>query len=353
LAKKQNLGETFNRNTKWLLWLVSLALILLIVVIVSSGFGAAEISPFKIVKIIINRLPFINIEQDWQDSEELALMEWRLPRILIAVIVGAGLAQAGVVFQALLRNPLADPYILGVSSGGSLGAVIAIMLGIGTIKGFPTLPLFAFIGSLSTVFLVYGIANVGGRTPTHVLLLAGVIVNAFFSAIIMFMVSIIRESETHRFLLWSMGNLAPVETNLTVTSMILLIIGSIALFYYAQSFNLLSMGEEVATELGVEVEHVKKIAFILASLITGASVSVCGIIGFVGLIVPHIVRMVIGADHRILMPASALTGAIFLVIADTIARTITSPAEIPVGVVTALFGAPFFIYLLRTRKTRF
>lgn len=342
-----------SRNTKWLLWLVSLTVILLVVVVISSGFGAAEISPLRIVKIVASRLPFININQDWDDSEELALMEWRLPRILIAVVVGAGLAQAGVVFQALLRNPLADPYILGVSSGGSLGAVIAIMFGIGTIYGFPTLPLFAFVGSLSTVFLVYGIANVGGRTATHVLLLAGVIVNAFFSAVIMFIVSVIRESETHRFLLWSMGNLAPVESGLTISSMVLVVLGSILLYYYAQPFNLLSMGEEVATELGIEVERVKKISFILASLITGASVAVCGIIGFVGLIIPHIVRMVIGSDHRILMPASALTGASFLVIADTIARTITSPAEIPVGVVTAMFGAPFFIYLLRTRKARF
>jgi iron complex transport system permease protein len=346
-------NEIFNRKTKWLIWLSSMVIALLIVVIVSSGLGAIKISPVQIIKIVANRLPFIYIEKDWQDNEELALMEWRLPRILIAMVVGAGLTMAGVVFQALLRNPLADPYILGVSSGGSLGAVIAIMLGIGTIKGFPTLPLFAFVGSLATVFLVYGIARIGGRTPTHVLLLAGVIVNAFFSAIIMFMVSIIRESETHRFLLWSMGNLAPIETNLTICSMVLVIIGSIILFYFAQSFNLLSMGEEVATELGVEVELVKKIAFILSSLITGASVSVCGIIGFVGLIVPHIVRMIVGADHRIMMPVSALAGASFLIIADTIARTITLPAEIPVGVVTAMFGAPFFIYLLRTKKTRF
>jgi len=340
-----------NRNLRWVLWLILLSVSLLIVVIVSSGFGAAEISPFKIVRIVFSKLPFTNIEQDWGDNEELALMEWRLPRILIGVMVGGGLALAGVVFQALLRNPLAEPYILGVSSGGSLGAVIAIMLGISSIKGFPTLPIFAFLGSLATVFLVYGIANVGGKSPTHILLLAGVIVNAFFSAVIMFIVSIVRESDTHRFLIWSMGNLSPVETKLTVSSMILILSGGFILLFYSQKFNLLSMGEETAVELGVEVERVKKVAFVLASLITGACVSVCGIIGFVGLIVPHVVRMTIGADHRILMPASALIGAIFLVMADTIARTITSPAEIPVGVVTALCGAPFFIYLLRRKRT--
>ena len=340
-----------SRNVKWVLWLILLSVLLLIVVILSSGFGAAELSPLKIVRIVFSKLPFTNIEQDWGDNEELALMDWRLPRILIGVMVGGGLGLAGVALQALLRNPLAEPYILGVSSGGSLGAVIAIMLGISSIKGFPTLPIFAFAGALSTIFLVYSIANVGGKSPTHILLLAGVIVNSFFSAFIMFLVSIIRESETHRFLLWSMGNLSPVETKLTIISLILIVIGGIILFFYSHAFNLISLGEETAIELGVEVERVKKITFILTSLITGACVSICGIIGFVGLIVPHIVRMTIGADHRILMPASALTGAIFLVAADTVARTITSPAEIPVGVVTALCGAPFFIYLLRRKRT--
>lgn len=338
-----------NRNSKWLLCLVSLSALLLTVVIISSGIGVADISLIKIIRIIANRLPFINIDKDWEDSQELALMEWRLPRIAIGVIVGGGLAIAGVVFQALLRNPLSEPYILGVSSGGSLGAVIAIMLGIGSIKGIPTLPVFAFLGSLGSIFLVYSIARVGGKTPTHIILLAGVIVNAFFSALIMFLVSIIRENEAYKFILWSMGNLAPAETNLTLCSLGLVVLGGIILLFYAQSFNLLSMGEETATELGVEVERVKKIAFVLSSLITGACVAICGIIGFVGLIVPHIVRMIIGADHRILMPTSALVGAIFLVTADTIARTVTAPSEIPVGVVTALAGAPFFIYLLRRK----
>lgn len=342
-----------SRNRKWLLWLGMLLILLIIVVLLSSGLGAARISPYTILRIIASRVPFVNIEEDWSDKDELILMEWRLPRVFIACIVGAGLALAGVVFQALLRNPLAEPYILGVSSGGSLGAVIAIILGIGSIKGLSTLPFFAFLGSLSTMFLVYNVARVGGRIPTHTLLLAGVIVNAFFSAIIMFLVSIIRADETYKFLLWSMGNLAPVETKLTVVAMSLIVLGGVILYYYSQSFNLFSLGEESAAQLGVEVERVKKISFVLSSLITGAAVSACGIIGFVGLIVPHIIRMVIGADHRILMPASVLAGAAFLTAADTIARTITAPAEIPVGVVTAIFGGPFFIYLLRRKRTSF
>ena len=344
---------TLSRNAKWLLWLGALLLLLILVIVVSSGLGVARIGPSRILRIVFSRIPFVNIEKNWGDRDELILMEWRLPRILIACVVGAGLALAGVVFQALLRNPLADPYILGVSSGGSLGAVIAIILGIGSIKGLSTLPFFAFMGAVSTMFLVYGIARVGGRVPTHTLLLAGVIVNSFFSAIIMFLVSIVRATETHKFLLWSMGNLTPVETKLTIISMSLIVLGGLALYYHAQSFNLFSFGEESAAQLGVEVERVKRISFVLASLITGAAVSVCGIIGFVGLIVPHMVRMTIGADHRILMPASALVGASFLIAADTVARTITAPAEIPVGVVTAICGGPFFIYLLRRRRASF
>jgi len=342
-----------SRNTKWLLWLGGLWIFLVLVTVVSSGLGAARISPSRILQIVSSRIPLVNIERNWHDTDEDILMKVRLPRVLIACVVGAGLALAGVVFQALLRNPLAEPYILGVSSGGSLGAVIAIILGISSIKGLSTLPFFAFLGALSTMFLVYSIARIGGRVPTHTLLLAGVIVNAFFAAIIMFLVSIVRADETHRFLLWSMGNLELVETKLTVMVMSLIILGGFALYYHAQAFNLFSLGEESAAQLGGEVERVKKMAFVLASLITGAAVSACGIIGFVGLIVPHMVRMTIGADHRILMPTSALAGASFLVAADTVARTIIAPTEIPVGVVTAICGGPFFIYLLRRKRTSF
>ena len=342
-----------SRNRKWLLWLGSLLIFLVLVMVVSSWLGVARISPSSVFRIVLSRMPFLSVEKNWSDSDELILMEWRLPRIFIACVVGAGLALAGVVFQALLRNPLADPYILGVSSGGSLGAVIAIILGIGSIGGLSTLPFFAFLGALSTMFLVYSVARIGGRVPTHTLLLAGVIVNAFFAAIIMFLVSMIRADETHKFLLWSMGNLSPMEIKLTIISMSLIVLAGAALYCYAQSFNLFSLGEESAAQLGVEVESVKKVAFVLASLITGAAVSACGTIGFVGLIIPHIMRMTIGADHRVLMPASTLAGASFLILADTIARTIMQPTEIPVGVVTAICGGPFFIYLLRRKQASF
>lgn len=342
-----------DRNSRWLVWLGSLSILLAAVILVSSWLGYARINPSRVLRIVFSRIPFVNIEKDWSDSDELVIMGSRLPRILMACVVGAGLALAGVVFQALLRNPLAEPYILGISSGGSLGAIIAIMLGISSIKGLSTLPFFAFLGALSTMFLVYSIARVGGRVPTHTLLLAGVIVSFFFAAIIMFLVSIVRETDTHKFLLWSMGSTEVESTGLAITATILIAVGGLVLCFFAQSFNLFSLGEESAAQLGVEVELVKKISFVLASLITGAAVSACGIIGFVGLIVPHIVRMTIGADHRVLMPASALAGACFLVAADTVARTIIAPTEIPVGVVTAICGGPFFIYLLRRKRASF
>lgn len=339
----------FNRS---LFYITSLFIFLVLVVLISGVVGTARISPINVIRISIDKLPLIDIEKTWDESEELALLNWRLPRIMIGVVVGCGLAIVGSVFQALLRNPLADPYILGVSSGGSLGAVIAIIVGVDEVRGISVLPVFAFLGSLLTISFVYSIARVDGRIPVHTLLLAGVIVNAFFSAIIMFLVSMVRENETHKFLIWSMGNLSPMETGVIALAMTLILLGSIGLYYNARAFNLLSLGEESAAQLGTEVEQVKKVSFLLASLVTGASVSICGVIGFVGLIVPHIVRMVIGADHRILMPASALAGASFLVLADTIARTIVSPAELPVGVITALAGGPFFIYLLRSRSPR-
>ena len=341
-----------SRNKKWLLWLGMLFILLILVIVISSWFGYARIGVSSILRIACSRIPFISIEKDWSDTDE-EILRVRAGRILVACIVGAGLALAGVVFQALLRNPLADPYILGVSSGGSLGAIIAFILGISSIKGLSTLPFFAFVGSLSTMFLVYSIARTGGRVPTHTLLLAGVIVNAFFAAIIMFIVSIAKASETQRFIRWSMGNLELVDTQLAIIASTLIFLSGAALYYYAQAFNLFSLGEESATQLGVEVERVKKIAFVLASLITGAAVSACGIIGFVGLIVPHMVRMTIGADHRVLMPASVLVGGAFLIAADTIARTLIAPMQIPVGVVTAICGGPFFIYLLRRGRTSF
>ena len=280
-------------------------------------------------------------------SEKTIIFSIRLPRIIFAGIVGASLSTAGVVFQALLRNPLADPYILGISGGSAVGAILGIILGAGVIPfGIPGL---AFLGAVLTVILVFGIARTGKELQSNTLLLAGVIVNAFFSAAIMFLISTSRNADLHNIMFWLMGNLSLAAGREIILTAFFLIAGFIIIYIHSRSLNLIVTGEETAIQLGVDVEGTKKILFLASSLVVGVAVSVSGIIGFVGLVIPHIVRMLLGPDHRLLLPASLLFGASFLVVADTIARTIIPSTELPVGVITAFCGAPYFIYLLRRR----
>lgn len=280
-------------------------------------------------------------------TDKTILFSIRLPRIIFAGIVGGALAAAGVVFQGLLRNPLADPYILGISGGAAAGALGALLLGIGF------LPLgisgSAFLGALFTIVLVYGIARTKKELHSTTLLLAGVIVNAFFSAVIMFLIAAASDKSLHNAMFWLMGDLSLAEWREIILAGIFLIFGSSVIFIYARHLNLIAISEETAMQLGVNVEQTKIILLLSASLITGAAVSVSGIIGFVGLIVPHMMRMLLGSDHRLLLPSSVLFGSSFLIAADTFARTIIAPAELPVGVITALCGAPYFIYLLRRK----
>jgi iron complex transport system permease protein len=257
----------------------------------------------------------------------------------------------GTSLQALLRNPLADPYVLGISSGAALGAGLALLLGLGTtVFAISALPLCALLGGLVSILLVYRIAAAYQHLPIHTLLLAGVILNAIFSALLMFITSIMDPNRSFGMMAWLMGTLTGPGFPALLVLAGYLSVGGLILFLQARPLNLLTLGEEPARSLGVEVERVKKTIFFTSALLTGAAVSVSGMIGFVGMVIPHAVRMVIGPDHRLLLPASALVGGMFLMIADTIARTIMAPAEIPVGVVTALVGGPFFIYLLMGRK---
>ena len=280
------------------------------------------------------------------------LLQVRLPRVLLGFLVGGGLAVVGVALQALLRNPLADPYVLGISSGAALGAAVAILLGIGTtVLAMSALPLCAFVGGLISLVVVSRIASVHGRFPVHILLLAGVILNAIFSALIMFVTSIMDPNRSFGTMAWLMGTLtAPTYPAMAILAAYL-IAGGLILLSQARALNLLTLGEESAQSMGVLVERVKKTVFFTSALLTGAVVSVSGMIGFVGLVIPHAVRMVLGADHRLLLPASALVGGTFLIAADTVARTMLAPGEIPVGVVTALAGGPFFIVLLMKQKS--
>lgn len=282
-------------------------------------------------------------------EEELILFSVRLPRIIFAGIAGAALSLGGVIFQAILRNPLADPYILGISGGSALGAIIGIVVGAGSF--YLGIPLLAFLGALATVFLVFFMAGRSrGALLDNSLLLSGVVVNAFFSAAILFFLSIINSMELHSITFWLMGDLSHASAKEICVAAVCLLAGFIVLYAQTPKLNLMVQGEDTAEHLGVNVEKTKQWLLIVTSLIISVLVSVAGIIGFVGIMVPHLMRLVFGSDHRLLLPISALFGASFLVVADTIARVVFAPAELPVGVITALCGAPYFIFLLR-RKT--
>ncbi|MHC4835907.1 MAG: FecCD family ABC transporter permease [Planctomycetota bacterium] len=277
----------------------------------------------------------------------------RLPRIALAAIVGAALACAGVVFQAILRNPLADPYILGISSGAGLGAIVAVIFGwTWMIMGISAIMIAAFVAAMATVWLVWFVGQTAGRSNITGLLLAGVVINAFLSAVMMFLSSIVKAGQLQTTIIWLMGNMnLPGEMAVLWAGGGIVLFGIIVLLMVSNRLNILSMGAEEARSLGLSVERTCLFAFGIAALITSIAVSLSGLVGFVGLVVPHAVRLVAGPDHRQLIPLSAIVGAIFLVIADTFARTIIAPEIMPVGVVTAIVGGPFFLILL-IRYTR-
>lgn len=275
----------------------------------------------------------------------------RLPRTLAGALVGAALAAAGVVFQGLLRNPLATPFTLGVSAGAALGAMLAI-----TFQwsfhwlGVPAVPVASFVGSSGAVAIVYGLARARHRgLSTNILLLAGVTMNAFFSALILFVQYFADFSQTYRTLRWLMGDL-DISGYESLASAVPLLIGAFAVFaWLARPLNLLSVSADSAATHGVDVVRAQRAAFFSASLATGAAVSVGGPVGFIGIIVPHLVRLMVGADHRIVLPASAFFGAAFLIACDVVSRTIMPPIELPVGIITAMIGGPFFLWLLVRR----
>ncbi|MEK6755684.1 MAG: iron ABC transporter permease [Bacteroidota bacterium] len=280
------------------------------------------------------------------ESARIILFDIRLPRILLAMIVGAGLSTAGAVLQALLRNPLAEPYILGISSGGTVGALVALSIGLGITQ--LTTPLFSFVGSGLVMLLVFTLGHRRGFLDTNALLLSGVMVGAFFSALILLFTALVNQDIRATYL-WLIGNLSGAEMSSLVVVAPLIILASAGLVTQSRFYNAIATGDETAAHLGVEVERVKRISYLLASLITGLAVSVSGVIGFVGLVVPHTCRLLFGPDHRLLIPASFLGGAIFLLVCDLVSRILLAPSEIPVGVVTATLGAPVFIYLLKKK----
>jgi iron complex transport system permease protein len=337
---------------RWTAITSALCVALFFSIVVSTVIGTANISIQDIIRMLAHKLPGIGdgIAVTWKDSSEIIFFRIRLPRIMLALLIGAALAVAGVTYQALFKNPMADPYIIGVSSGAAFGANLAILTGLSvSIAGISTISFFAFFGALGVTFVVYSIARVGRKIHIETLLLAGIAIGAFLSAMSSFMMYIAGD-KLHQMVYWTMGGLWSSTWDDVWAIALFILIGIVVILLKARTLNLLLMGDETAQHLGVEVEREKKILLTASSLITAFAVSVSGLIGFVGLVIPHIMRIVVGPDHRILVPASALFGAIFLIFADTISRTIFSPTELPVGIITAFFGGPFFTYLLITRK---
>jgi len=275
----------------------------------------------------------------------------RLPRALLAVLVGGGLALAGASFQALLRNPLADPYILGVSGGSAFAAIIGMIFS--SSFSFGAVPIFAFLGALAAIFLAIAAARTSGKLPVITLLLAGVVVNAFFAALVMFLLSVSSSRHLPSAIYWMMGQISSRSYSAIGLTALYYLPALLVLLALGRDFNLFALGEEPAGQLGVNVERSKLLVSIFASLLTAVAVSVSGLIGFVGLMVPHIIRMAFGPDHRLLLPASFLFGGIFLLLCDLVARVIIAPAELPVGVITAILGGPFFIWLLHRSREQF
>ena len=318
-------------------------LLLLITLCIAPLIGSTEIS--------LNRA-FSTTLNNSNNIDASILFQVRLPRILLGAITGAALSVAGAVLQALLRNDLAAPFTLGVSSGAALGAVIAIALNLNfTLLGFPVISLFSFMGSLVAILLVFNLVRTKhGEFPTGVLLLAGVTANFFFASLVMFIHYLADFSQSFTIIRWLMGGLDITDYNTILTIFPTVFIGIFILLFVSRDLNLISTGVHSASSRGVNVKKIQKIGFITASLITGTVVATCGPIGFVGLIVPHIVRLFVGPDLRILIPASMLFGASFLVICDTFARTLLAPTEIPVGIITAMLGGPFFVWLLKRKR---
>ena len=322
--------------------------------LMAAALGKVSISLPDVVKMSLNKLAVFDFTPTWRSVDETILFQVRLPRVVGGALIGAALATAGVLFQGLLRNPMADPYIIGTSAGAALGITVAMLLPISlAFLGFGLVPLLAFGGALATVMLVYYLARVGGKTPVVSMLLAGFTVSAMLSALMFLLITMsdrlhLRINSVYMFL---MGGISVTGWGQIVIVAPIVIGGVVLARLLAFRLNAFSLGEEGAAYVGINVERDKIIILALGSVLTAAAVSISGLIGFVGLVTPHAMRLILGPEHRLLIPASALAGAAFLVVADLLARTLTSSGEIPVGIITALVGAPFFIYLLRrTRK---
>jgi iron complex transport system permease protein len=326
--------------------LVALGVALLVAFLLAVAVGAVWVSPWSTVRLVGWKLGLVDRPSDVERSAEVILFQLRLPRVLLAAVVGAALAASGTIFQGLFRNALADPAIIGVSSGAALGAVLVIVTaGAGTLGAF-ALPLAAFAGAMGTALVVYRLARIGPRVHVTTLLLAGIAVAAIISSLISLVMSFSGE-EIRDIYAWLLGGLVSEGWRSVGIALPVVAVGVVGAALVSHELNLVALGEERAAQLGVEVDRLKRRAIAVGAVLAAAAVSVAGVIGFVGLMTPHLLRLVIGADLRRLLAASVLGGATLMILADLVARTVIAPSELPVGVVTALLGGPFFLFLLR------
>lgn len=340
--------------------------ILLIIVIAAVGKGAVKIAPNQVISIIFDEVGLTSFfnkfglswDIPYEKRQQSVLMVIRLPRVVLGVMIGSTLAISGASIQGLFRNPLADPGLIGISSGAALGAALMIVWGDTTLKAFHTalgtraLPVAAFVGGVITTLIIYRLSTVGGRTSILTMLLAGIAINALMGAGIGMMTYVATEEELRDITFWSLGSLGRANWETVRVLLPFMLLTLLPMPFLARSLNAFLLGEAEASHLGINVERIKLFVVVLVAMSVGAGVAVAGIIGFIGLVVPHVIRLIIGPDHRYLLPASALLGASLLVGADLIARTVAVPRDVPIGIVTALAGCPFFLYLLLRDRGR-
>ena len=355
LKRPQSLLQTSGGLT--LFFGLGLALLAAVIALATAS-GSASIPLGSTVRVLIDALPLVQLDQTWTDAEATILLQIRLPRVVAAALVGAALSASGVVFQGVFRNPLVDPYIIGASSGAAFAAVIGFLIAPQAgfiVYGFSWVPALAFVGSVTTVIVVYGIARSGGRVAVTTLLLAGLAVGAFLTALMSFIMLSQSDAQFRlgAILSWLLGGVGTVGWNQFILLVPFIAGGLLVARALAQPLNVFALGEEQAGALGVSVERTKLALIGASSLMTAAAVAAAGLVGFVGLVVPHMMRLLLGPNHRRLLWAASLYGAGFVVLADLVARTLLSPQEIPLGVITGIVGAPFFLLLLRQAKGRY
>lgn len=337
----------------WNLILLLSFCLLIFTMVFSITVGPANISFRESFQLFWAKLPFVGQIVDLEQfpaSHQTIVHQVRMPRVIIAAFVGAALAAVGTCFQGLFKNPMADPYVIGISSGAALGAAVAIVTKVNVILGVWAIPLTAFLGALLSTWLVYNLAKVGGKVPIYTLLLAGIALSAFFNAL-MSLIMVLNAEELSHIVHWMLGSFSARDWSHVAVGAPVITAGIFILWLFAKDLNAMLFGDDTARHLGIDTEKIKKLLLVVAAITVAAAVAVSGTIGFVGLVVPHIVRLLIGPDHRILLPTASLLGATFMVLTDTFARTAAAPTEIPVGVITAFFGGPFFIYLLKRNRT--